>query len=318
MDRKLNILFLGGAKRVSLAEHLVEYGKRNGIEISIFSYELDTEVPISAVGKVILGLKWRDPKLLEHLNAVISINDIRLILPFVDPAVEVASEMKKLFPHVFIPCSDLDICRIMFDKKQSCEWFYAHQIEMPKTFSEVDFCEFPVIIKPRTGSASKGIQVFHNLEELEKVHNFSDYLVQEYIEDNTEYTVDCYVSLQNEILSVVPRIRLEVAGGEVVRSKTIRDNTLILLSEKILKTGCFRGPITIQFIKDNKTGKLFVMEINPRLGGGVVASIGAGSGMISFLIDEFLGKKPKPVTNWKEGTLMTRYFKEVIFYANNN
>lgn len=80
----------------------------------------------------------------------------------------------------------------------------------------------------------------------------------------------------------------------------------------------FRGPITIQFIRNKQTGDAYVMEINPRLGGGVIAAIAAGGNMPAFLLDECEGKSPVAVDDWKENTLMTRYFKEVIFYADNH
>ncbi|MCE5175212.1 MAG: ATP-grasp domain-containing protein [Bacteroidales bacterium] len=318
MKKEINILFLGGAKRVSLAEHFISYGKEIGFEINIFSYELDIKVPISLVGKAIVGLKWKDPNLYQDLGSVIKENKINIVLPFVDSAVEVASKMRALYPDVFIPCSDVKSCKTMFDKKLASEWFYHSGIEQPRTYKNGEVCTFPVILKPREGSASKGIQVIDNLEGYEKVRDIDNYLIQEYIADNTEFTVDCYVSSAGHIFSIVPRVRLETAGGEVVRSQTVRDETLITLSEKILSTGFFRGPVTIQFIKDNRTGKVYVMEINPRLGGGVIASIGAGSGMLSFIIGEYLRNELKPVLTWKEGVLMTRYFKEVIFYADNH
>ena len=103
----------------------------------------------------------------------------------------------------------------------------------------------------------------------------------------------------------------------MTRSRVVRELAVIEIAEKILKAGEFRGPVTLQFIKDNKKEKLYIMEINPRLGGGVIASISAGSGMISFIVKEALGEEITRVDDWKAGTLMTRYLKEVVFYADH-
>ena len=113
--------------------------------------------------------------------------------------------------------------------------------------------------------------------------------------------------------SIVPRIRLETSGGEAVRSKTVKDMSIIEESKKILTSGHFRGPITIQYIKDNTNGNVYVMEINPRLGGAVVTSIGAGSGIIKMILNEYLGYSINPITDWRDNTVMVRYFNEVIF-----
>ena len=318
MKPSFSILFLGGAKRVSLANYLIEEGGKRGWDVHIYSYELTLEVPIACVGKVIIGKRWRDPELDAHLTAVIQENNIRMVLPFVDPAIEVCSRLKPVHPEVFIPCSSIELCRIMFDKQLSNDWFIQHHIPVPRSFCKIEEYVYPVILKPRTGSASKGILVIQKAEELHNVFSLDQYLVQEYIEEREEFTVDCYVDRDGSVLTVVPRIRLEVAGGEVTSSCTLRDTALIELSRKILLSGDFRGPITIQFIRNKTTGDTYVMEINPRLGGGVIASMAAGANMASFLFAESAGKHPAPIEDWKENTLMTRYFKEVIFYADNH
>ena len=54
MNDKLNVLFLGGAKRVSLAEHLIDTARRKGLDVEVYSYELDEFVPIASVGTVLV------------------------------------------------------------------------------------------------------------------------------------------------------------------------------------------------------------------------------------------------------------------------
>ena len=60
------------------------------------------------------------------------------------------------------------------------------------------------------------------------------------------------------------------------------------------------------------------MEINPRLGGGVITSIEAGADITEFILRNYLGEDLDSCVSWKDRTLMTRYFKEVIFYADNH
>ena len=316
-SRIINILFLGGAKRVSLANHFIREGMNRNITINIFSYELDSQVPIAAVGKVIVGKKWRDGDLYDDLLRVIKDNSINIILPFVDPAIVVSSKIKGLCPNVFVPVSDIQLSEMMFDKVLSSEWYEDKSISQPRIYHTPAEFNFPIILKPRTGSASKGIFVCKSKDEVPDV-DLSQFVIQDYIEQHTEYSVDCYVSQTGIVTSIVPRIRLETAGGEVTKSMTIKDETIIAECYKILHSGKFRGPITIQFIKDNINGKVYVMEINPRFGGGVVTSIGAGSGIINMILDEYDGKLISPNTYWRDNTIMVRYFNEVIFYANSN
>ena len=315
---KINVLFLGGAKRVSLAEHLINSGKKLGFDISIFSYELDERVPLASVGKILRGKKWSDADLFSDLHNQISKNDISIVLPFVDPAIEVAELLKEGNTNLFIPTCGRDICSIMFDKVLSEKWFIEKDLPIPPSYSKNDVLKFPVIVKPRRGSASKGILVIDDAEQWDKLDNKDDYVIQQYIADREEYTVDCYVSTSGKIISIVPRLRIQTAGGEVMNSETRHDKNLISISEKVLKSGNFKGPVTIQYLRDKKTGATYIMEINPRLGGGVITMIEAGADITEFILRDYLGEELEPCEDWKDRTLMTRYFKEVIFYADNH
>ncbi len=312
---EVNILFLGGAKRVSVARHFIHTAKEMGLTARIFSYELDERVAIAAVGTVIKGLRWSDPELMADLTRVVEEHGIDIVLPFVDPAILVARRLKDLCPEVFIPVSEPSVCITMFDKMLSARWFAAHGVSQPKFYDARTEVRYPVILKPRRGSASKGLIICHDDSEWPQLNIFDDYLVQDYIADSTEYSVDCYVNRHGEPVSIVPRLRLEMAGGEAVKSLTVRDEAIISQSDHILRSGEFLGPVTIQFIKDNASGAVYVMEINPRLGGGVVTSICAGSGIIAMILEEYLGREVAPHTLWRENTLMVRYLQEVIFYA---
>jgi carbamoyl-phosphate synthase large subunit len=311
---RLNVLFLGGAKRVSFAEHLKAAGKQRGMDVSIFSYELEKTVPIGKVAEVLIGLKWSDKNIYADLENVIEKHDIHIVLPFVDKAIEITANLKSR-TKAFIPISSVEICKTMFDKVQSSDWFEEKGIPQPPKYKSKDDIKYPAILKPRNGSASKGIVIAEKSEDIENVV-WENYLVQEFIPNAVEYTVDCYVSQKGEPTSIVPRVRLETAGGEVTKTITRKNDQLIAIADKILRSGKFRGPITIQFITDQNEKHYYVMEINPRFGGGVIASIEAGSMSLHMLLDEYEGKEIVEQKCWKENILMTRYMQEVI-YANN-
>lgn len=319
--KEFNVLFLGGAKRVSFAEYLKRAAESRNFSFKLYSYELEKEVPISIIGNVIVGLRWKDPNLYPHLRECVLRENIQMVLPFVDPAIRVASELKKLLPNLYIPCASPDICETMFDKQLSAKWFESNGIASPRTFHPEEKMVFPVIAKPRCGSASKGIAVIRDQDEwvsFEKNHNVDDYLLQQFVENGEEFTVDAFVSQDHRIISVVPRIRLEMAGGEAVRSVTVHDRVVEEMSMKVLATRAFSGPVTLQFIRDRKTGETFVMEINARYGGAVITSFAAGADTTTCLVDEWNKQAAEPVSQWEEHVLMTRYFKEVVFHATHN
>lgn len=304
---------LGGARRVSMAELLIRSGERLGYNVKIVSYELDIQVPIATVGKVVKGLRWSDPGVVDDILRVVIEHEARIILPFIDGSISVAARCKQRMPDLFVPVSDPETSVLMFDKILAAKAFEEAGIPVPTTYNVID-AEMPVIAKPRFGSASRGIHVFHDIEDLMHLNDISDYLLQQFIEDKKEYTVDCYVSQEGEILVSVPRERLEIMGGEVTRTITTRITQLETMSREIIAKFNLLGPVTLQFLYDIARNRFLLMEVNPRLGGGVVCSIYAGAPIPDYIISEALGIPVRKCEDWIDKTLMARYQKETIFF----
>lgn len=312
-NQRLTVLFLGGARRVSLAELLIRSGERIGYKVNIVSYDLSEEVPISTVGKVIKGLSWNDPDVVGDIERVVKEYEINIILPFVNGAIEIASICRDRMPDVFVPVTDFDTACKLFDKAEAAKVFKEAGLPIPRTYSVLS-AQMPAIAKPRKGGSSRGIHIFNNMEDLMHLQDLKNYLVQEYIPNCKEYTVDCYISHMGEILTTVPRERIEIMGGESTRTRTCRNEILENLSRKVIEKFSLRGPVNLQFLHDIDADRYLLMEVNPRLGGGVICSIYAGAPITDYIIDEALGVELSPCDDWASGTLMARYFKEAIFY----
>ena len=311
----ISILMLGGARRVSMAELLKESGKKLGYDVEIVAYELDRKVPISLVGKVVKGLRWSDPNVIDDIARVVKEHNINIILPFVNGSIEIASLCRDRIPGVFVPVGDFELCSALFDKVEAAKMFKNAGLHIPRTYNVLN-AEMPAIAKPRRGGSSRGIQIFNNIDDLMHLENLDDYLVQEYIRNAREYTVDCYVSQKGEILVTVPRERLEIMGGEVTRTQTRHIDELITMSRNIIEKFKFTGSVTIQFLYDPARDRFLLMEINPRLGGGVICSIYAGAPIPDYIISEALGLPVTPCDDWEDNLLMARYQKEAIFHDN--
>ena len=313
-SRKLNVLFLGGAKRVSFAEQLIKAGKEYGIEVSIFSHELSDCEPVASVGKIIVGSKYASPGIDAEIDDIISTYGIHIVLPFIDPGIEVAARCKDRNPGVFVPVSSVEASHLMFDKILSAGEFCRLGIPVPKTYVVGDI-SYPAILKPRCGSASRGIMIANSADEMPHVDGIADkYLIQQYIADREEYTVDCYVGMHdNEVKCAVPRLRIATAGGEVTKTETRHLPALEELARHVMALLKLRGAVTLQFIRDLESGDFLLMEVNPRLGGGVICSIYAGANIAKMKLEESIGFNAVPARVWQEGVLMTRYMKEVVF-----
>jgi carbamoyl-phosphate synthase large subunit len=317
LNNAINILFLGGAKRVSLGEHFIEWGVQNKQEVRLFSYELNAEVPICEIATIIEGLKWSDPELLFHLKNTIETNNIDIVIPFLDPATLAAARLQEAIPSLYIPTSSHEICSIFFNKTKATEWCLKNEIPIPG----MDRTKFPLIAKPVAGSASKDIHFLHDQIQLDSfinTHIETEYLIQHFIKAN-EYTVDAFRSISHgNIGYLVPRIRLEVQGGEAIKTRTVRHPGIEALSRKIIDKSGLMGSITLQFLEEEKTGKLYFMEVNPRFGGGVITCKGAGIEIANHVIQDMNKVKCDEITTWESGMLMMRRFKEIYIHANHH
>ncbi len=313
-DKKhLNILFLGGAKRVSMGRKIIAAGERMGIEIKIYSYELSRYVPVAAIGEVIVGLKWSDPGLLEHLHSVVEEYRIGLLIPFVDAAVGVAGVYVNRYNDAWSPVVNPAMAEILFDKVASASAFEEEALDIPETYKG-GRPNFPLIAKPRHGSASKGLIVINDIPEFRRIDKVRDeYILQRYYPERQEYTVDCYVDRNGDVMCVSPRERLEVVNGEVSRTVTVDSPELCEASMKAIARLKLRGAVTIQYLRDRLTDRLMLMEINPRLGGGAVCSVHAGADIPRLILEDALGLDSRPIENIRPGTLICRYFEETVF-----
>lgn len=302
------ILFLGGAKRVAMANLFKKAAAERGLGCRIFSYELRADEPIASVGTVIVGRRWSDPEVVDDIRRVCRDNGIGIVIPFVDGAVEVAARVRD--GHIFVPTGRPGDAEAMFDKVRAAAIFESCDIPVPPTYRGGAVTE-PLIAKPRHGSASKGLLLIDCEKDLPA--DIDNYVIQRRFDRREEISVDCYVRGDFTATAIVPRRRLEVAGGEVVRSITIDSPEAVVLARTALSKLELLGAVTIQLIRDLDSGALYIMEINPRLGGGAVCAVHAGADIPGMIIDEARGIVPTGA-DYRPGTEIARYMQEVVFY----
>lgn len=305
--RTLNILFIGGGKRYSAAECFIEAGRKHNLTINIFAYEMGFGLPIEKIATVIQGLKFADPNILNDLKEVISNNQIEIAIPYHDHAVDL---LAKLSDFVFTPASDANICQTFFSKIASNIYFKNSGLPVAGFDGKI-----PAIAKPDRGSASKGLLFFKdNQAELDSFlasEKAKEYEIQQFIEGQ-EYSVDGYIALNSDFSFFAPRKRLETLGGEAVRSLSVSHEKIIESCHILAKQTGIKGAITIQFIEDQKNKSIYTMEVNPRFGGAMLTTWGAGVPWFEIVLCDYL-KLPIPSFQFSPNVLMVRSFREHFF-----
>lgn len=308
----IGLLFLGGAKRVSMARKFKAAAAVRGMTCRIYSYEMCTEVPIALEAEVLVGLRWKDPEVVDDIVRICRQKNIHAVIPFVDGAVAIAAAVRE--HGIFAPVLNAEGAELMFDKVRANSRFMQSGLPVPRTW-ECGSIVFPLIAKPRHGSASKGLIMIDTQTELEALKDKDAYLIQERMDHRREITVDCYTDIRDgRVLALVPRSRDEITGGEVSRTTVFHDERVTQLVERVLGAlkDEIRGAITVQLIENKIDGRISIMEINPRLGGGAVAAVAAGADLPGLILDQTQGRELKPCAEYKD-VVVARYQDEAVF-----
>lgn len=314
----MNILFLGAAKRLSLLEFFQKAAVELNVPLNLFSVEQTKYCPIGTVAEVIeCQLPFKSEEFESFLLETAQKLHIDLCIPLMDAATVTLSKLAVLLQQVgcHAVVSDYELCRVMEDKELADIWFEQHNIPVPSFRNSPNY---PYIAKSRTGFGSRDQFIIR--DETDFVwfwakHEPRDYFLQPFVQGQ-EFTVDCYVSMAGKIISMVSRKRLLVEVGESMTTVTHKHQGILELCEKVLSVPGFRGPITLQAISASD-GPLMI-ECNPRHGGACTLSIACGQDSPRWILQEAMGMAPDPVPEWKDGVLLTRCRRDVVWNAEQN
>ena len=236
-------------------------------------------------------------------------NEIGLIIPtrHSDLAPLASSHSQFEENGIFIAISSEAIISTCTNKSKTYDFFKSHDFPTPLSFAlhsdSTDISEgnLPFIAKPICGSGSSGIHIVECLDQIPALAKSGEYMGQR-ITVGDEYTTNCYLSRNGICICSITHKRIAVQNGESVQATTAKIPELLDLSNSIVsKLQGASGPINIQVFYQRETGKVAVIEINPRIGGGYPLADKAGGHFIEWLVQEYLDEKDlKPFSNWTD------------------
>jgi carbamoyl-phosphate synthase large subunit len=263
-----------------------------------------------------------DSGFLDFILSIGREKDISLLIPTRDEELLFFAarrdELEEAGMTVMVPSRrSVEICQ---DKYLFLEHCTEKDFLVPEIYEDTElekFDTFPVFVRERFGKGSVGTYQVETHRELETVfEQLEEPIVQEYV-DAPEYTVDLFADFQGEVISVVPRERVHVFGGESFVGCTVRDKQIISESIRLSESLDLVGHNTIQcFRRDND--EVHFIEVNPRYGGG--SSLGFASGaftpqyLVRLLQDEPVSTR---IGKFKEGTTMLRYTQDLFLDKND-
>ena len=296
-DKEINVLILSAGRRVELVNLFKQARDKLRIKGVVIAADMSNTAPaLYFADKKYLLPKIDDKKYLESLTDICIKEKVALVVPTIDTELEILSKNQKELESKTkskILVSSYSCVRICGDKIRTASFFEEHGFEYPHTYTEKELDDgkyiFPLFIKPKDGSSSINAFRINQKEELDFFRKYvKNPIVQECV-IGQEYTFDVFVDFDGELLSIVPRKRLAVRSGEILKGQIDMNAELIKQVENVVRALKPMGHITIQGICSGE--KIYYIEINPRFGGGAPMSIMAGADSCEWLYKGLLGEK---------------------------
>jgi carbamoyl-phosphate synthase large subunit len=167
--------------------------------------------------------------------------------------------------------------------------------------------QYPVIVKPRTGSGSRDISLVESAAELDAMGKSEDLLVQEYL-PGQEYSIDVIADSSGHVIAAVPRVREKVDSGVSVAGRTIRDHELEQFGTAVVRRTGLTYIANVQCRRDRED-RPALLEVNPRAPGALPLTVASGVDMPRLALDALRGRKVPAHVDFRE-IAMVRFLEE--------
>lgn len=303
--------------------YLIEYFKTalagNG---QVFACDSDPNaVSLQEADRVYIMPRSSDPGYLDRLLDICKQNQIGLLISLNDLELPLLAQHRDRFLAIgTIPMiSDPETIDICFDKWKTYQFLLQNNIPTPKTYRSLADARaaiasgeltFPLVVKPRWGTGSIGIEFPQDDQELELAYRLvkirlnrtmlagvssidpdRSILIQEQI-IGQEYGVGVIHNLAGEYVATFIKRKLSMRAGETDRATTVRNPEITKIAAKISQNLQHVGNLDCDMFSSDRG--YCVLELNPRFGGGYPFSHVAGANIPAALIAWASGKPADP------------------------
>lgn len=264
----------------------------------------------------------------DYLDYILSLcenKSVKAVTTLIDPEIELLARNRELFKSkgVLALCPSKRTAALCFDKFVMYEYLKKNNIRTVLTYGSLTSFEvglnkgdinFPVFIKPRSGSGSVGatkVESLDSLKERLEADAGVDYIIQELMLGE-DLDVDVYVDcISNKPVAAFSKRKIETKLGGANKTISFKDQKLFDFIVEIVEKFEFFGPIDMDFFY--KDGNYYLSEINPRFGGAYLHAYGAGVDFYNMIVNNINGIENKAnFGNYDDDVVMMMYDDVVI------
>lgn len=317
-----NIMFCSCGRRVQLLKFLKQ---SLGDDCTIIGADNSPIAPaLYVTDKQYVVPRVTELGYVDRILEICKENDVKAITTLIDPEIEILSKNRDLFlENGILPlCPERQTAAYCFDKYHFYEYLSKEGIRTVLTYDTMESFEeglkkgeidFPVFIKPRTGSGSVGI---HKVESMEKLRDYWEkneyqYIIQEFmncLDCDADVYIDC---LSHKPVAAFSKRKLETKIGGASKTISFKDPKLFSFIEEICQVLEFNGPVDMDFWC--KDGEYYLSEVNPRFGGAYLHAYGAGVDFFKLIMNNMKGIENESIIGqYNEDVMMMMYDGVVI------
>ncbi|MDN5339311.1 MAG: hypothetical protein PWQ30_420 [Euryarchaeota archaeon] len=326
----MRVLITDGNFKHTLAS-VRSLGKR-GIDVTVLS---DMRLSVSFHSKycsksILAPNPEHDATFAEFVYDLAKREQFDVVLPISYAAVDQISRLReRLEPYVRVPLPDRASIELAGNKDKTMRLAESIGVAIPKTFypqsledveQVADSLSYPVVVK---GTRENGNVGYANsaeglISQYEKISVYSP-IVQEYIPGEGYGFFALYNHGEARAIFMHRRLReYPITGGPSALAESIYDPMLMEQGLKLLDSLRWHGVAMVEFKKDERTGKYFLMEINPKFWGSLELAIASGVDFPYLTCRMACEGDIEPVFSYKTGVKFRWLFPQDIFHAMTN
>lgn len=291
----MNILILSCGTRSLLVDYF--RNRENGFDKVVVTDCSVNSPALYRADKYYIVPRMKEPDYLPTLYEICKKEDINVVLPLQEDELGLISENSEEFRKrdVLPVVSTTGVVNLCRDKYA----FYNKMCEIgvpsvPTYLAEdkqeaINNYGFPLFMKPRYGAGSvDSIKINVDCAITGIIENEDEkFIIQPYI-DGTEYGVNFYVDfITGKLTELFVMEKIRMRAGETEKSMSVHDEKIRNIVDKICKNVPFRGPVDMDVIK--KDDMYYVLEVNPRFGGGYPHTHSCGINFIKLISNNARG-----------------------------
>jgi carbamoyl-phosphate synthase large subunit len=258
------------------------------------------------------------PEFVERVLEACRQFGVTVVFPIIDEELQLFADAAPQFAahRIHVVTNPPEVVRVAKDKWLTHEWCLENAVQAPHAWLPNRLpvaLRYPVIVKPRGGRGSAGVELARDAAELGyHLACGANLMIQEYI-DGPEFTVDILADATGRVVSVVPRERLMTKAGMCVKGRTLNASSLLDLSVHVAEAFGLTPRGNVQFKQSRQDSRYYLIEVNPKFGAGLPLTTAAGVNMPLLILKMLAGERIAPmVGQFQNELVMLRHWTEVF------